>query len=173
MLWLTTRTVIATSTSRRWHSGYVMRLRCPGRLDASRCVYFRVMCIGNPPKPAPYLRQTTSARLESSPCILSDQPDSEEQSDQPDSEEQSDQIDTRLHGGNLTPDHCWKTSSSMIGTELPRTSVRKQWLQRRNTTCHESRPRAKSGSLSYTGSLLGCVKIVKQKHDRLPNVHAL
>ena len=165
MLWPTTRTVIATSTSRRRHSGKVLRLRCPSRSDARRCVYSR--------KPAPYLRQTASARLESSPCILSDQPDSEEQSDQPDSEEQSDQIDTRLHGGNLTPDHCWKTSSSMIGTELPRTSVRKQWLQRRNTTCHESRPRAKSGSLSYTGSLLGCVKIVKQKHDRLPNVHAL
>ena len=51
----------------------------------------------------------------------------------------------------------------MIGTELPRTYVKKQWLQR---------PRAKSGSLSDTGSLLGCVKIVKKKHDRLPNVHA-
>ena len=43
------------------------------------------MCIGNPRKPVPYLRQTASARLESNPGILNDQSHSEEQSDQPDS----------------------------------------------------------------------------------------
>ena len=90
MLWPKTRTVtvtvIATSTSRRRHSpaGNVLRLPCPGRFDAPRCAYFRVMRKGNPRKPAPYLRRKASARLASSPCILSDQPDSEEQSDQPD-----------------------------------------------------------------------------------------
>ena len=72
MLWSTTRTVIGTSTSRRQHWGNVLHLRCPGRFDAPRCVGFRVMCKGNPHKPAPYLRQTASARLESSPYILGD-----------------------------------------------------------------------------------------------------
>ena len=74
MLWLTTRTVIATSASRRRHLGNVLRLRCPGGLfDAPRYVDFRVMCKRNPRKPGdpgPYLQQTASARLESSPCIL-------------------------------------------------------------------------------------------------------
>ena len=56
------------------------------------------MCKRKPRNPAPYLRQTASARLESSHCILGNQPDSEEhlgQSDQPDSEEQSDQPDSQ------------------------------------------------------------------------------
>ena len=53
------------------------------------------MCKRNPRNPAPYLRQTASARRESSPCILGDQPDSEGQSDQPDSQEQSDQPDSQ------------------------------------------------------------------------------
>ena len=43
---------------------------------------FGVMCKGNPRKP--YLRQSASAKLESSPCILSYHPDSEEQTDRPD-----------------------------------------------------------------------------------------
>ena len=71
MLWFTTRTVIATSASRRRHLGNVLRLRCPGGLfDAPKYVDFRVMCKRNPRNPGPYLRQTASARLESSPCIL-------------------------------------------------------------------------------------------------------
>ena len=56
---------------------------------------FSCMCKRNPRNPAPYLRQTASARLESSPCILGDQPDNEEQSDQPDSQEQRDQPDSQ------------------------------------------------------------------------------
>ena len=83
MLWPMTRTVIATSTSRRRHSGNVLRLRCPGRFDAARCVDFRVMCKGNHRKPPPYLQQTASGWQESTY-----QPDGEEQSDQPDGEEQ-------------------------------------------------------------------------------------
>ena len=77
-------------------SAALLRLRYPGLFDTPRCVYFLVMCKGlkgNPRKPSPYLLQTASARLESSPCILSYQRDSEEQSDQPDSEEQGDQPD--------------------------------------------------------------------------------
>ena len=126
MLWPMTRTVIATSTSRRRHSGNVLRLRCPGRFDAPRCVDFRVMCKRNPRNPAPYLRQTASARLESSPCILGDQPDSEEQSDQPDSEEQR---ICPTPGGNLTRTLSWKTSSSLVGSKQPRIYGRAQRLQ--------------------------------------------
>ena len=55
---------------------------------------------GSPRKLAPYLWQTASARLESSPCILRDQSDSEEQSNQPNSEGLSDQAGT---GGQSHP----------------------------------------------------------------------
>ena len=152
-------------------SAALLCLRCPGLFDTPRCVYFLVMCKGlkgNPRKPSPYLLQTASARLESSPCILSYQRDSEEQSDQPDSEEQGYQLDM---WGQCTPGLCWKAFSSMIGTKQPLTYGRKQRLRcystqqlRRRRACHQSKP-----DRAYA---LGCVKIVKNKHDHLPNVRA-
>ena len=75
-------------------------------------------------------------------------------------------------GGNVTPGLCWKAFSSMIGTKQPLTYGRKQRLScystaqqlRRRLACHESKP-----DQAYA---LRCVKIVKNKHDHLPNVRA-
>ena len=81
MLWPVIRTVTVTSTMRR--RLHVLRLRCPGRFDDPRCICFGVK--GNLPRQrSTYLLQRASARLESILCILSDQPERDQQSNLPD-----------------------------------------------------------------------------------------
>ena len=128
MLWPTTRTVIATSTSRRLHSGNVLRLRCPGLFDASKCVDFRVMCKGLGTLVS--LRPTScrqrlhgwnpaAASWATSPTVKS----------RATSPTVKGKAISPTAGGNLTLTLCWKTSSSMIGTKQPRTYGSKQRLQ--------------------------------------------
>ena len=88
-----------------------------------------------------------SAQLESSLCILSDQADGES------------------HPGSLLENfniNDWKGAAvrSSLGKEA---HVMNPNLARNLAACR---------SVSDRSSLLGCVKIVKHKHDHLPNIHA-
>ena len=81
---------------------------------------------GSPRKPVPYLLQTVSARLESSPCILSDKPAVKSRAKSPRVKSRAISL---TPGRNLTPTLCWKNLSSLVGSEQPLTYVRMQMLQ--------------------------------------------
>ena len=144
MLWLTTRTVIATSTSRRWHLGNVLRLRCPGRFDAPRCLHFRVCAKetlvtlrptsgrrrlhGWNPAPASWATSPTMKSRATSPTVKSRATSPTVKSSATSPTVKSRAISPTI-GANLTPALCWKTSSPLVGSEQPRTYGRKQRLQ--------------------------------------------